>query len=235
MRRATRLFALLERMQPRNEMIFELYYRAGDEFFATITRSVPTWAIEITLESPDERVRRRNGKFPWSNAVFERTVERALAHGCRKIDVFFMVGLPGQARDDARAIGDYCAHLLERFGADRRVHPFVAPLGPFLDPGSRAFEQPEFGYTTIGRTLQDYERASGDAGADHEAPAAELAHHRTMFGDDELKWPVEHRFRVGRTLLQSLATGLVEEVRHTAARAMNRYDVAPASRRGSTG
>jgi hypothetical protein len=290
MPRAKQLFARLERMQPPNEMIFELYYPAGDAFFSMIARSVPTWAIEITLESPDEALRKRNGKFPWPNAVAEATIASALAHGCRKVDVFFMTGLPGQRYEDALAIADYCERLLERFGGDRRVHPFVAPLGPFLDPGSRAFEQPEFGYTTIGRTLEAHHRAflhagwhrilsyettamtrddivratydvaerlnalkrryglideqtfeevqfrltiarqivaSGDDDADLSGPAAELANHRTMFGDNELKWPLDQRFRVGAALLQNLTLGLLDEFRHTAARLVNRYDVAP--------
>ena len=140
-------------------MIFELYYPAGDDFFELIRQSVPTWSLEITLESPDERLRRRNGKFPWSNAIVEDTIRRALAHGCRKLDVFFMIGLPGQRFDEAIAIADYCEHLLERFGAEGRVHPFVTPLSPFLDPGSRAFEEPSFGYTVAGRTLEDHRQA----------------------------------------------------------------------------
>lgn len=292
MRRAVRFFSRLERLQPPNEMVFELYYPAGDDFFDMVARSVPTWAIEITLESPDEALRRRNGKFPWPNAIVEDTIARALAHGCRKLDVFFMTGLPGQRYEDALAIGDYCERLLERFGRDGRVHPFVAPLGPFLDPGCRAFEQPEFGYRTFGRTLEDHRQAflhngwhkilsyetsamtrddivratydvaerlnalkhryglvddrtyadvafrltiarqivaSTDGETDLTGPAAELANHRTMFGDDELKWPVEQRFRVGTTLLRSLAAGLLIELRHTAARLVGRYDTAPVS------
>jgi hypothetical protein len=293
MRRAARLFSLLEAIRPANEMVFELYYPAGDDFFALLAKSVPTWSIEITLESPDEALRKRNGRFPWTNAVVEETIQRALAHGCRKLDVFFMTGLPGQRYEDALAIADYCEHLLDRFGADGRLHPFVAPLGPFLDPGCRAFEESQFGYKTFCRTLEEHRqaflqdgwhkilsyqtsgmtrdqivRATYDVaerlndlkhrhrliddrtfsdvrfrlqlareivdraadGDDVSGPAAELANHRTMFGDDELKWPVKHRFRVGSTLFRSLAAGLALEVRHTAARLAGRYDVAPARR-----
>jgi len=61
-------------------------------------------------------------------------------------------------------------------------------------------------------------------------PAAELANHRTMFGDDELKWPVKQRFRIGATLLRGLAAGLALEFGHTAARLVGRYDVSPAAR-----
>ncbi len=290
MPRAVRLMSLLKRLQPVNEMVFELYYPAGDDFVELVAASVPTWSIEITLESPDEQLRRRNGKFPWPNAVVEDTIERALAHGCRKLDVFFMTGLPGQHYEDALAIADYCEHLLDRFGSSGRLHPFVAPLGPFLDPGCRAFEEPSFGYTTFCRTLEEHRRAflhnswhqilsyetsamtrdeivratydvaarlnelkhryqliddrtfaavrfrlqiarylvdQPDVVDEGGNLAAELANHRTMFGDDELKWPVKHRFRVGTTLLRSLAAGLALEVHHTAARLIGRFDVAP--------
>jgi B12-binding domain/radical SAM domain protein len=289
LRRAARLFSLLERIQPPNEMVFELYYPAGHDFFEMIAHSVPTWSIELTLESQDEAARRRNGKFPWSNAIVEETIARALDHGCHKLDIFFMTGLPGQRYEEALKIADYCQHLLDRFGSDRRLHPFVAPLGPFLDPGSRAFEQYEFGYTRFCRTLDDHRqaflhsdwhrilsyetdamtrdeivRATYDVaervnelkhrhaliddrtfddvrlrlrlarqivtnGNDEDVSeaAAALAHHRTMFGDDELKWPVRQRFRVGATLLRGLAAGLFIECGHTAARLVGRYDVAP--------
>jgi hypothetical protein len=67
------------------------------------------------------------------------------------------------------------------------------------------------------------------AGADALSHAAfALANHGTMFGDDELKWPVRHGFRVGTTLLKSLAAGLFHELGHTAARMAGRYDCAPA-------
>ena len=288
--RARRLFSLLEAMKPANEMIFELYFPGDDDFFSMVAASVPTWSIEITLESPDEALRRVNGKFPWPNAVAEQTIESALAHGCRTVDIFFMVGLPHQTCEEALAIADYCEHLVRRFGAGGRLRIFVAPLGPFLDPGSRAFEQPDFGYRLFCRTLEDHRRAFLHDGWEQilsyetdrmtrdeivratydvaarlndikqryglideatftgvsrrlraarqileEDPSTgrlnrtsiELANHGTMFGDDELKWPVPHRFRIGATLLRSLAAVLAAEVVHTASRIAGRYDCAP--------
>jgi hypothetical protein len=56
--------------------------------------------------------------------------------------------------------------------------------------------------------------------------AIEMANHGTMFGDDELKWPVGHRFRMGPRLLWSLAAGLGQEIVHSAARMVGRYDTA---------
>ncbi|MFI5179207.1 MAG: hypothetical protein ACHQO8_11610, partial [Vicinamibacterales bacterium] len=65
--------------------------------------------------------------------------------------------------------------------------------------------------------------------------AAELANHGTMFGDDELKWPVRRRFHVGWPLLRSLGVGLAQEIAHTASRTLGWYDVAPVGvRRGQT-
>jgi B12-binding domain/radical SAM domain protein len=283
-------FSLLAALRPANEMIFELYAPADDHFLSMIARSVPTWSLEMTLESPDRQTRQANGKLPWPNAVIEDTIERALARGCRTFDVFFMIGLPGQTYAAALDIPDYCEHLIERFGATRRLRTFVAPLGPFLDPGSRAFEQPRFGYRRLRRTLEDHRRALTDGGWPNtlsyetetmtrddiaratyavagrlndikrrhgliDAPTAdgvaerlrvacellertgtawqpphaaiEMANHGTMFGDDELKWPVGRRFRQGATLARHLAAGLVEELRHTAARVAGIYDSHP--------
>jgi hypothetical protein len=62
-------------------------------------------------------------------------------------------------------------------------------------------------------------------GAGHVSHAAlELANHGTMFGDDELKWPIRHGLRVGGTLLRSLSIGLFEEIAHTVARLLGHYD-----------
>jgi B12-binding domain/radical SAM domain protein len=288
MQSTARFFSLLEEIRPPNEMIFELYAPADDRFFDVVERSVPAWSLEITLESPDEQLRRLNGKFPFTNEAVERTIASALAHGCRTVDVFFMIGLPHQTRDAALAIPEYCEHLIG-LGSPGRIRPFVAPLGPFLDPGSRAFEEPDFGYRrfcwtladhcraalqptwpeilsyeTDGMTREEIARATYDVAerlnaikrrhglidgetADGVASrlrvarqlletarhtprpshaAVEMANHGTMFGDNELKWPVAHRFRIGTTLLRSLAAGLGQEIVHTAARMMGRYDTA---------
>ena len=70
-----------------------------------------------------------------------------------------MVGLSGQTPESARGTIDYCRHLVERFGADLRLQFYVAPLGPFLDPGSRAFERPELGYHRRLTTLEEHSQA----------------------------------------------------------------------------
>ncbi|MDW7681775.1 MAG: TIGR04190 family B12-binding domain/radical SAM domain protein, partial [bacterium] len=78
--------------------------------------------------------------------------------GCRKFDIFFMIGLPLQTAESVLETVQYCDQLLTSFGT--RLIPFISPLSPFLDPGSIAFEQPEkFGYKIFYHTLEDYRTA----------------------------------------------------------------------------
>lgn len=53
----------------------------------------------------------------------------------------------------------YCEHLINRFSADPRLQFFIAPMGPFLDPASGAFEDPKFGYKRFYRTLEAHRQA----------------------------------------------------------------------------
>ncbi|HEY6959254.1 MAG TPA: TIGR04190 family B12-binding domain/radical SAM domain protein [Candidatus Limnocylindria bacterium] len=157
--RMRRFFELLERERVPNEMVFELFSAAREDLFELISKSLRRWSLQVTIETQEERLRAKNGKFGCTNGEVEETIATAFAHGCHTLDLFFMVGIPGQTHASALGIGDYCEYLMERFGAGGRLRPFVAPLAPFLDPGSRAFEDPEIGYRVHRRTLADHEEA----------------------------------------------------------------------------
>ncbi len=158
--RARRFFSLLQKERMPNEFVLELFYPAGDEFFAMVHRSVAKWRVQVTIETADEKLRKLDSlKFPVPNDKIEGTIESAFAHGCRRLDLFFMVGIPHQTYDDVMATVPYCEHLMERFGADKRLGFFISPMGPFLDPGSAAFEDPRFGYRHIYRTLEEHRQA----------------------------------------------------------------------------
>jgi B12-binding domain/radical SAM domain protein len=157
--RARRFFDMLAAEKARNEFVFELFYPADDEFFELVARATASFSLEITIESPDEGLRSANGKFAYPNTALECTIASALSHGCRKLDLFFMVGIPGQRPQDAMATVTYCDQLVTRFGGDPRLQFYVAPLAPFLDPGSRAFEDPGFGYRKRFSTLEEHRQA----------------------------------------------------------------------------
>ncbi|TDV44098.1 B12-binding domain/radical SAM domain protein [Actinophytocola oryzae] len=140
MARARRFFELFAASGVPNELVTEVFFPADRDFFRMVRRATKGWSLQITIESHDRLVRRINGKFPCGNEAVERTIAAALAEGCGKLDLFFMVGLSGQTPESAMGTVDYCRHLVERFGADPRLQFYVAPLGPFLDPGSRAYE-----------------------------------------------------------------------------------------------
>ena len=158
--RAERFFSLLKKENVPNEMIFELFSPAGDEFFEMVRGSVGKWSLQVSVETPSEELRKVDGlKFPVSNEEIERTLSSALSYGCDRLDLFFMVGLPHQTYEDAMEVVPYCEHLLRRFDSDRRLRFFVSPLGPFLDPGCGAFEDPGLGYRHFHLTLEDHRQA----------------------------------------------------------------------------
>lgn len=151
--------SLLKKEKIKNELVFELFFPAGDEFFGKLADAIPKYSIEMTLESHIERIRKFNGKLPVSNEKIEETLESALRNKCRKIDIFFMTGIPKQSYEDAVSAVDYCKYLLEKFKGDHRLSFFIAPLGPFLDPGCPAFENPEkYGYKQFYRTLEEHRK-----------------------------------------------------------------------------
>ncbi|MCC6906221.1 MAG: TIGR04190 family B12-binding domain/radical SAM domain protein [Anaerolineae bacterium] len=140
-------------------VIIELFWPAGREFLKAVSRSLPRFALEISLESHDEEVRRAFGK-PYRNEAIEESMATALEFGAQRLDVFFMVGLTRQTYQSVLDTAPYTEYLLERFGTDGRLRPFVGPMAPFVDPGSLAFEQPEqHGYHIFYRTLEEHRRA----------------------------------------------------------------------------
>ena len=145
----------------RTPLMLELFEPAPRSFFQKLARVAPGFTMEMSLETHEDRVRSAFGRH-YTTQEAERCIEDALAAGCSRFDVFFMVGLPEQ--DAASVLGtvEYCRSLLRGFGnvGCPKVLPFLSPLAPFLDPGSPAFEEPErYGYRLFHRTLEEHRRA----------------------------------------------------------------------------
>jgi B12-binding domain/radical SAM domain protein len=142
-----------------NTVTLELFEPVNKAFMEKISRSCASFTMEISPESHDDQVKRLQGR-PYTSREMERTIKSALEHGCEKFDVFFMVGLPGQTRESALESVEYSRRLLEEHGRGGKVYPFIAPMAPFLDPGSLAFEQPQrHGYTLLYKTLTEHKEA----------------------------------------------------------------------------
>lgn len=142
-------------------VFIELFDAAPRDFFKKVARSLPNFTVEISMESHDERVRRAFGR-PYSNEDIENSIQDALDAGCQRLDLFFMTGLKEQTYESVMGTVDYSRQMLARYakGGETRVIPFISPLAPFLDPGSRAFEEPEkHGYKLFARTLEEHRQA----------------------------------------------------------------------------
>jgi B12-binding domain/radical SAM domain protein len=149
----------LEKDGVKNQVILELFSPAPADLLRQMSLSCPNFCLEISPESHDPEVRRAAGRN-YSNEDLEQTLADALDVGCGRMDVFFMIGLPKQTPKSAMDTIDYCNYLFQKFNGDKRLSPFIAPLSPFLDPGSLGFEQPErHGYRILFRTLEEHRQA----------------------------------------------------------------------------
>jgi B12-binding domain/radical SAM domain protein len=137
----------------------ELFAPAGRDHFRRINEAIPNYNIQWSPDSMDEEVRRAFGKG-YGNHEIESTVEAALENDCRRLDLFFMIGLPKQTYSSAVQNAAHLRSLLREYGKERKVLPFISPLAPFVDPGSKAFENPgKYGYRLCYHTLEEHRRA----------------------------------------------------------------------------
>ena len=109
----------------------------------------PTSIIEISPESHDEEVRRAFGR-PYDNESLERMIADAIDLGCKRIDLFFMTGLPKQTYPIGLGHRGLLPSPAGTISILQQTLPFISPLAPFLDPGSMVFEEPEkYGYRLL--------------------------------------------------------------------------------------
>src|SRR5690606_28474041 len=79
--------------------------------------------------------------------------------GVAGVMIWFFIGMPRQTPRSVEETVEYCGHLLRKFRG-QNVLPLICPMVPFLDPGSRFFEEPEqHGYRIFHRTLDEHRRA----------------------------------------------------------------------------
>lgn len=139
-----------------NEIVFEFFNMPSRAYLERIDRSVRHWSIELSPESHDPAIRRLQDETTFfTNEDLERTIGDALALRCTRADIFFMIGLPRQTPESVNATIDYCERLFRVYS--ERLSCFISPMGPFLDPGSRGFEDPDrFGYRLFAHTLEEH-------------------------------------------------------------------------------
>lgn len=147
----------LQRIKMKNPIGFEFFKPPHEEFYEFLDGHLPDWSVEISVESHDDGVRAAFGKGHYTIDQVEETVKAALRNGCSRFDLYFMSGIPTQTADSVRQTAEYVRHLYEAVGYDKRLLCFMSPMAPFLDPGSRVFDNPEkYGYKLRARTLEEH-------------------------------------------------------------------------------
>jgi len=145
----------LARKPVSNRIVFEFFDPPDRELITRIDAAIGNWGAELSPESHDESIRALLGKARFSNARMAESIEAMLASRCRQLDLFYMIGLPGQTAANVIEMVDSIEQLFVRF--DRRLSAFITPMAPFLDPGSDAFADPEaHGYKLGARTLAEH-------------------------------------------------------------------------------
>ena len=92
---AERLLGAMERRGSRGPIVLELFRPADDMFFKRVSKAISHFNIQMSPESHDEEVRQAFGKG-WRDVDIENTVKSALENGCKRFDLFYMIGLPKQ-------------------------------------------------------------------------------------------------------------------------------------------
>jgi radical SAM superfamily enzyme YgiQ (UPF0313 family) len=149
----------MKKYRIKNELAIEFFHPPTGDFVQKVTDSLINFNVEISPESHDPRVRKAFGK-PYDNAELEASIAAFVRSSCRRLDLFFMVGLPCQDYRSVMETVEYCGELLRKYGGSKKLLPMIAPLAPFVDPGSRLFEEEErFGYRLFYRTLREHRQA----------------------------------------------------------------------------
>jgi B12-binding domain/radical SAM domain protein len=138
-----------------NRIVFEFFDPPEAELVARIDVSIRSWGAELSPESHDESIRGLLGKARFTNERMMQAIESVMASRCENLDLFFMIGLPGQTTANVTETVDAIEELFVRF--DHRLSAFITPMAPFVDPGSDGFADAEaHGYRLRARTLAEH-------------------------------------------------------------------------------
>ena len=188
------------------QMFFEFFRPPDNSFFDMAKAAFSDVCYEMSPDSHDEGIRHRMGKR-FSNKKLIDSIKYALSKGGMRFDLYFMTGLPGQTKESIMETVDFCKGIYEDTGWDKRFMPFISPMAPFLDPGSRAFEDPsKFGYKLTRKSLKDHIEAMTMPSWKHI-----LNYESKYISKDELV-DATYKAAIGLNSLKAKAGGISREV-----------------------
>ncbi len=147
----------LSRINLRNAIGFEFFKPPAEEFYEFLNEHLNDYSVEISVESHDDAVRAAFGKTHYTTQQTEDSIAAALKHGCKRFDLYFMTGIPQQTPESVLETVPYIESLYAKVNNDKRLLCFSSPMAPFLDPGSRVFDDPaKYGYRRLADTLEEH-------------------------------------------------------------------------------
>lgn len=154
---AERFLKAVKDQKIENHAIIELFRGGNEEYFKMLDNAFEGgYTIEFSPDSHDEEVRFALGKG-YTNDAIEKSIVSAFKGGCSRFDLFYMTGLPFQTRESAMESARVSKRLWSLVGKEDDLFIYNAPFAPFVDPGSRAFEEPDkWGYRFFARTLEEH-------------------------------------------------------------------------------
>ena len=142
-------------------VFFEQFHLTPPETLKKMGESTAAY-IMLSPESHDPVISRLAGRGTYTMQEMEAWIPRALDAGIAGIFVWFFIGMPRQTPASVMETVAYCQRLMQKFHP-AKVLPLICPMVPFLDPGSRFFEEPEkHGYRIFHRSLEEHRQAMVD-------------------------------------------------------------------------
>jgi clorobiocin biosynthesis protein CloN6 len=142
-------------------VFFETYHLPGQDTLEKMGQSTDAY-IMLSPQSHDPVISKLSGRGTYTMDEMEAWIPRALDAGVAGVMIWFFIGMPQQTKDSVLDSISYSASLLRKFHG-KPVLPLICPMVPFLDPGSRFFEEPEkHGYRIFHKTLEEHRQAMID-------------------------------------------------------------------------
>ncbi|MCD6561559.1 MAG: radical SAM protein [Deltaproteobacteria bacterium] len=156
------LFPLLRMRGLRVKCYFESFSIPSETFLKAFaaTFDLNGSIIALSPESGDERIRRRNKSFSFSNDALMKTISRAEKLGIR-VDIFFAMGIPGEKFKDLAKTYSLRKEIKRRFKNIGRT--WTSPIS--IEPAAPWYMNPEeFGIVSLRNSFEDFFRAGAGSG-----------------------------------------------------------------------
>lgn len=142
-------------------VFFETFHLYTQDTLEKMARSTDAY-IMLSPQSHDPLISKLSGRGTYSMPEMEAWIERALDTGIAGVMIWFFIGMPRQTKQSVLDSIAYSETLLRKFRG-KQVLPLICPMVPFLDPGSRFFEEPDkHGYRIFHKTLEEHRQAMVD-------------------------------------------------------------------------